>query len=263
MENWRELCSVVHKGSPSFAVMREDGQVIEADSFDELIEAIKNDAKVRRNSKNSIVWITRNGKKIPIRGGKMPNGRTYEPQIGSVLRVQGSKGEVINYVVVSGGTFKRNLDKAKSSVSEKAAWRVDDTHSAEDYKEVKTLTTDKGSTIAVKKNGDIISVCRHSKDVATGSDLLHQAVAMGGTKLDSFSGNYDFYVRNGFEPISWTPFNKEYAPHDWVDGKHIAEPVIFFKYTGKQTNKTLKEFLHSVKASKEYDEALEIRDRGM
>ena len=263
MENWRELCSVVHKGSPSFAVMREDGHLITADSFDELIEAVKNDARVRPRSKNGIVWITRNGKKIPIRGGKMPNGTAYEPQVGSIIRVRGTKGEVINYTVVSGGNFKRTLDEAKSTVSDKAAWRVDDTHSAEDYKGVKTLTTQQGSTIAIKKNGDIISVCKNSKDVATGSDLLRQAVAMGGTKLDSFSGNYDFYVRNGFEPVSWTPFNKEYAPHDWIDGKHMAEPVIFFKYTGKQTNKSLSEFLHSVKASKEYDEALEIRDRGM
>ena len=76
-------CSVVHKGSPSFAVMREDGHLITADSFDELIEAVKNDARVRPRSKNGIVWITRLGKKIPIKNGKTPDGRTYIPQVGS------------------------------------------------------------------------------------------------------------------------------------------------------------------------------------
>ena len=160
MENWKDLCSVIHKGSPSFAVMREDGHVITADSFEELMEAVKNDARVRPRSKNGIIWITRNGKKIPIRGGKMPNGTAYEQQVGSIIRVRGSRGEVINYTVVNGAEFKRSLDKAKATVKPESAWRVDDTHSAEDYKGVKIFTTQHGSTIAIKPNGDIISVCR-------------------------------------------------------------------------------------------------------
>ena len=260
MENWRELCSVVHKGSPSFAVMREDGHLITADSFDELIEAVKTDARVRPRSKNGIVWITRLGKKIPIKNGKTPDGRTYIPQVGSVIRVQGDKG-VINYTVVGGNTFRRTLIKAKQSISADKRWRVDDTYSPEDYKGVKTYTTNGGSTIAVKKNGDIVSVCKHNSDTATGSDLLKFAVANGGKKLDSFDGNYKFYCKNGFEPVSWTKFNPEYAPHDWPGGTH--EQVIFFKYTGKQYKKSLVEFLKGTEPIDDYDEAMAARDRSM
>lgn len=263
MENWRDLCSVVHKGSPSFAVMREDGHVIEANSFEELIEAIKNDAKMGRNSKTGIVWITRNGKKIPIRGGRMPNGRAYEPQIGSVIRVRGSSGEVINYTVVSGADFKRSLDAAKATVRPEAAWRVDNTHSAEDYKGVKLFVTQHGSTIAIKPNGDIISVCKKRGDVAKGDDLLKFAVANGGTKLDSFIGNFEFYCDNGFEPVSWTRFVEDFAPHDWVKTRDLPEKIVFFKYTGKKTSITSDVFIDTVPESIDYDVAQLERDRSI
>lgn len=97
-------------------------------------------------------------------------------------------------------------------------------------------------------------------DTASGSDLLRMAVSNGGRKLDSFSGNYDFYVRNGFEPVSWTPFNKEYAPRDWKEGRDLEEPVIFFKYTGKKTNLSEDEFYSKVKPHSEYDDAMRERD---
>lgn len=262
MENWRELCSVVHKGSPSFAVMREDGHLITADSFDELIEAVKNDARVRPRSKNGIVWITRNGKKIPIRAGRLPNGQRYVPQVGSEIVVQGEKGAV-RYVVTSAEDFRNGVLNAKKSVSLDSAWRVDDTHSAKDFKKTTTFTTKHGSTIAIKPDGDIISVCKKGGDIATGSDLIKFAVANGGKKLDSFDGNYKFYVKNGFEPVSWTKFNKEYAPHDWNEGKHREEPIIFFKYTGKQTEMSLKEFYDTVPVTEDYGEAAALRDGSM
>ena len=253
-EMWRDDCKVI--GS-NFAVMRDD-TIIEADSVDELIEKIRVDAK----SRGAVVWITRAGKKIPIKNGRMPNGADYMPKRGSIISVRGAKG-VINYVVVSGGTFKRALDSAKPTVDKTMAWRVDDTHSISDYKGDKLFKTAHGSTIAVTHTGDIISVCKKTGDKASGSDLLKMAVAQGGKKLDSFCGNYDFYVKNGFEPVRWTPFNKEYAPHDWKEGRDKPEPIIFFQYTGKVTKMDCNEFLHSVKASKEYDDAMSIRDNAL
>lgn len=261
MENWRELCSVIHKGSPSFAVMREDGQVIEADSFEELIEAIKNDARVKSRAKNGIVWITRNGRKIPIRAGRLPNGQRYIPQVGSEIVVSGKKGSV-SYVVTSAEDFRQGVLNAKKTVNPMSAWRVDDTHQAKDFKKASTYTTKHGSTIAIKQNGDIVSVCRKTGDVATGSDLLKFAVANGGNKLDSFSGNFDFYCKNGFKPVSWTKFNKEYAPHDWNDS-YDEEPVIFFKYVGNPVTQTLEGFLGSTEAFEDYGDAMAYRDRSM
>ena len=61
-----------------------------------------------------------------------------------------------------------------------------------------------------------------------------------------------FYTRNGFEPVSWTPFNAKYAPDEWKEAKKQGlkvreEPVIFYKYTGKSINITYEDFINSVK----------------
>ena len=78
-------------------------------------------------------------------------------------------------------------------------------------------------------------------------------------------------MRNGFEPVSWTKFDKsvEVRPKDWREGIDREEPVIFFKYTGKKYDKMpsdfweLKEqnFYKRVKMSVDYPEAMKARDK--
>lgn len=94
--------------------------------------------------------------------------------------------------------------------------------------------------------------------------MLAFAVKNGGKKLDAFSGLYGFYSKAGFEPVSWTPFDERYAPPGWEKGRDAPEPVIFWKYTGKQTiYQKAAEFIANVKPSGSYDEAKEIRDKEM
>jgi len=92
--------------------------------------------------------------------------------------------------------------------------------------------------------------------------LLEFAIKNGGDRLDAFSGLYWFYSKYGFEPVSWTPFNEEYAPDGW-EPKYGKEPIIFWRYTGKQTQLSRNEFLAKVKPSSDYDSAKEIRDRSI
>ena len=267
MEDWKEHCKVFYMGKcKPFAVVRDD-TLIEADTVEELIEAIRADAKVSRGAQ---IWITRKGKHIPINGGKTPDGTEYMPSVGSNFNVRchhPKKGYYnVTYTVTRASEFKKKLLIAKGTCDKSIAWRVDDTHSIKGYVGDKLFTTKGGSTIGVTVSGDIISVCKNSKDKASGADLLRFAVAQGGKKLDSFDGNYGFYVKCGFEPVSWTPFNKEYAPHDWKEDVHREETVIFFKYTGKTTKMTKEEFLNSVKpceGENGYDEAMNIRDNSM
>lgn len=158
-------------------------------------------------------------------------------------------------------TFVRNMTEAKNSVSEEERWRVD-IHSVEDYKKDKLFTTEGGSCVAVEPNGNIISVCKRSGDTARGTDLVKYAVQNGGNRLDAFGGKlYEFYTKNGFEPVSWTPFNEEYAPDGWNKNRDKKEPVIFYKYTGKHTKLSYDDFINSVKPSEDYDTAMIIRDR--
>jgi HK97 family phage portal protein len=173
----------------------------------------------------------------------------------------------VKYNSLSEDAFKKDFDEAKNTVSADKAWRVDDTYTADDYKRMKCkcFVTEGGSCVAVKPDGDIISVCKNFNSTVqeTGSDLIKIAVANGGTKLDSFSGNYGFYAKCGFEPVSWTPFDENYAPKGWRKGIDDPEDVIFFKYVGKPVDHSkaaLSKFLQNTPSSKSYDDAEAERD---
>lgn len=127
----------------------------------------------------------------------------------------------------------------------------------------KLYVTEKGSTVAVTSDGDIISVCRHEDDSIRGTDLLKKAVANGGKKLDAFEGLYRFYSKNGFEPVSWCEFDEEYAPDGWDKNKDDRESIIFWKYTGKINNISKEDFFEKTKKSNSYDEAMEKRNNEM
>lgn len=183
--------------------------------------------------------------------------------------------------------FARQLNETRASRPIGDRWRVDE-HSIEQLEEFGAAChyTNGGSTIAVKPNGDIISVCKNPDDPIFGKDLLRIAVKNGGKKLDSFEGNHDFYTECGFEPISYCDFVDKYAPDDWLKANGInkstliresdgcplskigdgelnlpREQIVFYKYTGKPSKyTTLDDFKNRVKKSASYDEAQDVRD---
>lgn len=161
--------------------------------------------------------------------------------------------------------FVNALSDAKSSQPEGKAWRVDTTHKQIDYKRDKILATRGGSVAAITPEGDIISVCKKRGDTQTGAELMREAVEAGGKKLDSYDGNFDFYVKTGFEPISWCKFDETYAPEGWRKGIDKPEPVIFFKYVGigNVENTDSETFYRTVKPSISYYVAFAIRDARM
>nr|DAW22759.1 MAG TPA: Portal [Caudoviricetes sp.] len=163
-------------------------------------------------------------------------------------------------------SLKTAYDKMEETAPEKA-WRVT-VHSQqeleEEYPGAKLHITDGGSTVAVTKDGDIISVCGNPGDKLRGKDLLKLAVENGGKKLDSYSGNHGFYVKCGFEAVSWCEFDEQYAPPGWVKGRDKPEPVIFYKYTG-QSNQSRNEqdIFNSIPASADYDAAQATRNQSI
>lgn len=178
-----------------------------------------------------------------------------------------SKGRSIDINNASPQEFKKALDKAKSSNPEKDAWRVDNySHTESDYSNDKLFITRNGSTIAITPEGDIISVCaKRTGNIKTedrGRTIMEYAVKNGGKKLDSYSGNHAFYVKCGFEPVSYCKFDEKYAPPGWKKGIDKAEPIIFYKYTGKTTTSLdYKEALKNIKISRDYDTAQAKRDK--
>ena len=175
----------------------------------------------------------------------------------------GASSDAFSNAVVSA---KRNLAKK----SPETAWRVTAHTQAEldaEYPGAKLHITEGGSTAAVTSSGDIISVCKNPGDNMRGKDIIALSVANGGRKLDSYSGNHGFYIKCGFEPVSWCEWNDEYAPSDWDMSKGCErEPVIFYKYSGKgkaSVYKTPEDFFNAIPASEDYDAAQKARDDSM
>ena len=142
-------------------------------------------------------------------------------------------------------------------------------HTAEEleteYPDAQLHITSGGSTVAVTSDGDIISVCGKYGDTMRGRDLMKLAVENGGVKLDSYSGNHGFYVKCGFEPVSWCEWNDEYAPNGWDSSRDKREPIVFYKYTGKVApysaeSLNVNNFISSIPASADYDAAKAKRD---
>ena len=160
--------------------------------------------------------------------------------------------------------FVGALSSAKSSVSLESAWRVSSPSEEgfdEEHPDARKYVTKGGSTVAITTDGDIVGLCHNSGDTIRGKEILLFAVQNGGKKLDAFSGLYGFYSKYGFEPVSWTPFDEQYAPPGWTKGRDKEEPVIFWKYTGKRPKyKNSDEFMENVAASESYDSAKHVRD---
>ena len=152
----------------------------------------------------------------------------HDPKTG---KFEPGSGSSDGFKRVQAKRFQRDLDAAKASQPPDRAWRVDNySHSESDYAKDKLFVAANGSTVAVTPDGDIISVCTNADDRSVrGSDLIQKAVENGGVKLDSFSGNHGFYVRNGFEPVSWCEFDESYAPPGWTKGRDDSESIIFYK----------------------------------
>lgn len=194
--------------------------------------------------------------KFTAKGGGESGSTKEEKIVEKVEIVEGYEKKV------SPQRFHNKIKEAKESVSADSRWRVD-VHEANDYTKDKLFVSEGGSTVAVSRDGDIISVCHKEGDKTRGRDLLKKAVENGGKKLDAYLGLFGFYKKNGFEPVSWCEFDEKYAPDGWDKTRDAKEPVVFWKYTGKNYEGTWEDFSSSVKASKDYDEAMNVRDSDM
>ncbi len=193
----------------------------------------------------------------------------------------------------SSSDFASAVADAKATLAAKNAWRVTahtEQELDEDYPGATLHITKGGSTVAVTSDGDIISVCGNSNDTIRGRELMNLATENGGVKLDSYSGNHGFYVKCGFEPVSWCEWDDNGADEHWINQDWLKanglksdistaelskisdsslavprEPVVFYKYTGNTgpysaASLDVNNFLASTPASTDYDAAQAARD---
>ncbi|KAB0577241.1 PBSX family phage portal protein [Fusobacterium naviforme] len=206
--------------------------------------------------------------------GRFTSGGGGGAGSGSESGEQGSLGAAAPAVGNFGGadtaTFTSACSEAKAEMAKihpDAAWRVTDMSQAdfeEEHPGSVCHVTAGGSTAAVTKDGDIVSVCKNPGDTIGGKELLRQAVEAGGTKLDSYEGNHGFYIKCGFEPVSWCKWDGQYAPDGWDSKRDKPEDIIFYKYTGGRSEyKTASAFKEAVQASADYGAAQQARDDNM
>ena len=206
------------------------------------------------------------------RFSRLPEGMTYEDwKEQARRRTEARKGATeivaappvtpVPAMTTSADSFVSVLDAAKASCPAENAWRVDTTRTAEDFNrdQVTMYVTPNGSTFALKDDGDIISVCKNQiTDKGTNAkSLMAAAVENGGTHLDSFDGNYGFYVKCGFEPVSRCKFSKEFAPDGWIEGRDDEEDIYFMRYVGVGNVRldTKEKAREAIPYSEGYDEA--------
>lgn len=193
-------------------------------------------------------------------GGSKPDKAAHEKLV---------QAEIESFGHSDAKTFADALAKARDSCPEDKKWRVT-AHTQEeleqDYPGVKMHVTKGGSTVAVTADGDIISVCRADGDPLRGKDLMRIATENGGKKLDSFSGNHEFYNKTGFEAVSRTTFNEKYAPDGWRKGIDKPEDVVAYQYVGHPSGKSVKQALADAKlftGETGYDDMIAYRDKMM
>lgn len=94
-----------------------------------------------------------------------------------------------------------------------------------------------GAAVAAtgKEKGNIFAVFKDAKSTARGAsaELLIQAIAEGGNKLDCYAGKLAaMYAKIGMEPVARVAFNEEFMPDGWNTERDDHPDIIFWKHNG-------------------------------
>ena len=161
--------------------------------------------------------------------------------------------------------FVKMMEKLKENNKHASSVYI---YSEEEYKQMRLFSTADGTAgFGLKPDGDIVSVFVHgdSPHKGTSSNLLAQAVELGGNKLDAYDTVLPkIYAKAGFRPISRVAWNDEFAPEGWDKETYQTfkngEPdVVAMAYDstrfGSKYDPTEGEYFG------DYDEAMSARDQ--
>ena len=142
-------------------------------------------------------------------------------------------------------------------------------HSIEEYSQMRLfLTLDKTAGIAITKDNNIVSIFNGGEKRGVLKTLLPLAIQKGGRKLDDYnsgklSSMYELY---GFNPISQTKFNSQFAPDDWNYERDGEPSIVFWIHNGDSAEDVVLNFgryevpWSIVQEFDTYEQAEEYRD---
>lgn len=134
------------------------------------------------------------------------------------------------FIEVDCVTFAQAVKDAKASLHPKLSWRID-CREVEDYQRAgaKCYVTELGSTIAIAKDGEILSLCVHDDEPEWfhGVDLVDFAKELGGQKAIAYEGFEQLYTECGFDVVIRIPLEKNHMPSDWKPEYGKEDALIF------------------------------------
>ncbi len=142
-------------------------------------------------------------------------------------------------------------------------------HSIDEYEEMKLfITLDGCAGIAITPDNNIVSIFNGGEKRGVLKTLLPLAINQGGRKLDNFnsqklSAMYELY---GFNPVSKTRFNCEFAPDDWNYERDGEPDIVFWIHNGDSAEDVVLNFgryevpWDIVQSFSTYEEAEQYRD---
>lgn len=144
-------------------------------------------------------------------------------------------------------------------------------HSVEEYQQMKYLflTLDGTAGIAVTQDNNIVSVFNGGVRRGVLKTLLPVAIKVGGRKLDNYNseGLSAMYELYGFNPVSKTKFNANFAPDDWNFERDGEPDIVFWIHNGDAAEDVVINFgryqvpWNSVQVFETYDDAEAYRDK--
>lgn len=168
--------------------------------------------------------------------------------------------------VASPEEFYKAIEKAKE-INPHGAFVTK--HPIDKYKDMKLyVTTDGCAGIAITPDNNIVSIFNGGEKKGALKTLLPLAISQGGRKLDNFNSEklsimYGLY---GFNPISKTKFNCDFAPDDWNYERDGEPDIVFWIHNGDSAEDVVLNFgrynvpWDIVKEFSSYEEAEQHRD---
>ena len=135
------------------------------------------------------------------------------------------------FVRVTATTFYRALLKAKEHLEPHIAWHVD-SRTLDEFQQYekeggKFFVTNAGSTIAIKGDKEIISLCLSETDSLKAKQLVEFAESKGGTHFTCFESLQAMFQSYGYVCIGAISWNSDLAPKDWQPEFHEESVAMF------------------------------------
>lgn len=182
-----------------------------------------------------------------VLSGEGRNGRANPRWIESVPITEKAKANGIDPVDMrtdnhDPSSFHAAIGEAKANNDHGA---FVDQHSVDEYGDMQTfMSADGGVGVAVKSDGDIVSVFKNpqkNQSKKSSTSILFTALENGGKKLDNFNSNVlsQIYLQHGFVPVARIAFNDDYAPDGWNYERDGRPDILFWVHNGDDANTIL------------------------